>query len=484
MRSHPKKIPSFLKLTWLSPLFLRTWKSPTLLGWIAIGVRFANVAFIWPLALRAFSEVEVAIWGVFGVVAGLQVIIDNAFSDTFVRIIAYARGSPGTPLTETSSERLATLSGTMVRTYAALTIIFLFILAVFGTWSVKHSISLYSGNTEGLWIAWLATILGCITIVWANQYAAILVGVNQLALLKRIELFCSIGMVLSTALVFFFKGKLVGFVLTQQFWILIQYGSYSWMGSLEKRKWKQPKHKFRFDSNVFLESWPVVWRSWLGVFCSFGAVQISSIIYAHYGSVSSVASYLFAFRIIQLISLTALVPFQVKIPLLAAYYFEKKYSLVVATCRSAMQKSFGSYVFGFLVVGFFGPFFLQIIKAHTDFVDLRLWGLMGLGFFLERYGGMHIQLYSVTNKIIWHIANPITGLIFISLCWILFPKLGVFAFPTAQIISNLAFFNWYTAYHSYTRFKMKFWPFEFSTSLVPLVLILAYIIATTFFNIA
>jgi uncharacterized membrane protein YdcZ (DUF606 family) len=117
---------------------------------------------------------------------------------------------------------------------------------------------------------------------------------------------------------------------------------------------------------------------------------------------------------------------------------------------------------------------LAVIKANTTFVDPRIWSLIGIAYYLERYGGMHMQIYTLTNKVIWHIANGIHGVIFVCLSIFLFPKMQVIAFPLSLVLANLLFFCWYTAKHSYQHFDLSFLKFECRTSIVPLMAILVY----------
>ena len=69
---------------------------------------------------------------------------------------------------------------------------------------------------------------------------------------------------------------------------------------------------------------------------------------------------------------------------------------------------------------------LKLIDSNIMFVSPLLWIIMGCVFFAERYGAMHLQLYSITNHIIWHFVNSISGLIYITSSFILFPFIDIF----------------------------------------------------------
>ena len=124
-----------------------------------------------------------------------------------------------------------------------------------------------------------------------------------------------------------------------------------------------------------------------------------------------------------------------------------------------------------------GTRLFSLIGSHIVFPDSYLWCLLGIGFFIERYGAMHMQIYSLTNKILWHIANGISGIIFIiAAAGILSVYPDMLAFPMALIASYLGFFAWYSAKHSYTILADRFIPFELKTSVLPLIIVLGSIL--------
>ena len=132
-----------------------------------------------------------------------------------------------------------------------------------------------------------------------------------------------------------------------------------------------------------------------------------------------------------------------------------------------MSLSLWSYVVGFILLGIFSTPLLSFIGSKAEFVSPILWVLMGLGMLIERYGAMHLQLYSTTNHIIWHIANGISGIICIIVTLFLLKPLGIYSFPVGYIAGFLGFYSWYSAIHSYRAFGLKFWKFERSVMLPP-----------------
>jgi uncharacterized membrane protein YdcZ (DUF606 family) len=240
-------------------------------------------------------------------------------------------------------------------------------------------------------------------------------------------------------------------------------------------------HKFdrRPKSQPVLDAvWPSTWRSGVGIFLSYGLVQASGIFYAQVGSTAGVASYLLALRLITAVSQFSQAPFYSKIPQLARLFAEDKQGELLEIAKRGMFLSHWSYLLGFLGLGLLGGPILNCIGSNAEFPSSHLWILMGLGFFAERYGAMHIQLYSSTNHIIWHIANGVTGTIYLVFSLLLFPHLGVYAFPIAMLLGYLGFYSWYAALHSYRYFQLRFMPFESRVSLPQICVILLYAIVS------
>jgi hypothetical protein len=147
----------------------------------------------------------------------------------------------------------------------------------------------------------------------------------------------------------------------------------------------------------------------------------------------------------------------------------------VNVAKRGMLLAYWTYVAGFIGLGVLATPLLRLIGSNAEFVNPLLWGLMGLSMFAERYGAMHIQLYSTTNHIIWHIANGVSGVIYLVAALVLFKQIGVYAFPVGTLAGYLGFYCWYSAMHSYKAFGLKFWEFEMFTTIPPLISILFFI---------
>jgi O-antigen/teichoic acid export membrane protein len=212
----------------------------------------------------------------------------------------------------------------------------------------------------------------------------------------------------------------------------------------------------------------------------YGLVQISGVIYAQFGTTSGVASYLLALRLMQTISQFSQAPFYSKLPLLAKLRSEGNLEQQVKVAKRGMLLAYWTYVAGFIGLGVLATPLLKLIGGNAEFVSPLLWCIMGLSMFAERYGAMHIQLYSTTNHIIWHIANGVSGIIYLVVALALFKQIGVYAFPVGTFAGYFGFYCWYSAMHSYRAFGLNFWKFERSVMFIPLLIMLIYLTGTLF----
>lgn len=458
--------------------------------WGSFVTRSLSLIVVLPLILTRLSTEEIALWYLFSTIIGLQMLADVGFSPTFSRVIAYGMGGLSTfelkdlrtikqsvSTKEPNWETIEKICSTMQAIYLRLTVISIFLLVTFGTWALVKPISTITDVTSG-WISWGVILLASTVTLLGNTYNSYLQGVNQIALLRRWETLSSLCAIGTSFLVLLFGGGLLGLVIANQGWLVLNILRNRWLcRTVENGKFKQFTYR-EIDPLVFQAVWSSAWRSGLGVFMAYGLVQLSGIIYAQVGTASGVASYLLALRMIQMINQFAQAPFYSKLPVLAKLRSEGKLEQQVSVAKRGMLLAYWTYVAGFIGLGIFATPLLKLIGSNAEFVSPLLWGLMGLGIFAERYGAMHIQLYSTTNHIIWHIANGVSGAIYLVVSLALFKQIGVYAFPVGTLAGYLGFYCWYSAMHSYRAFGLKFWNFERSVMFLPGLSVLIFTLLT------
>ena len=223
----------------------------------------------------------------------------------------------------------------------------------------------------------------------------------------------------------------------------------------------------RADPAVLRVLWPATWRSGVGVFMSQGIVQASGVIFSQVGAPSEVAAYLLALRVMTVVSQFATAPFYSKLPELAKLQMRQQRTTQVALAQRGMRLAHWTCVIGAGVVALVAQPLLDQIGSRTAFVSPVVWALMCLAFFAERFGAMHLQLYSITNHIVWHIANGVAGSLMIGLSLALFPALGLNALPLGMLLAYAGFYCVYSFRKSSRSFGFTLFGFERGVSLLP-----------------
>ena len=454
--------------------------------WGGLGARLFGFLFVLPAVLARFPAEVVSVWLLLVTLSGLQLLADMGFAPTFSRVIAYAIG--GADVSRLSDQRsldaverrdgpnwesMARIVATMRPVYVRLALLFFGLMLVFGTWSLRRPVSMTEQPSLAWW-AWAVVLCTTTYALYSSFHALYLLGTNHVVVLRRWEMITGVLSPVLTLLVLFLFGDLLSLVIAGQVGTWVQIVRNRWLchnvdGGRFGTFLDRSIHREVFDA-----VWPSAWRSALAVFMGFGLLQASGILYAQIGSAAASASYLLAVRMIQAVSAFSQAPFYTKLPSLARLHAEGNHQAQVRMARRGMTLSYWTYVAGFVGIGLFAGVLLEAAGSRTSFVDPKLWSLLGLAMFAERYGAMHLNLYSTTNHIISHVANGIAGLVFVAVSALLVPVVGVYAFPAGLLAGNVGFYAWYSALHSYRAFNLRFWSFERSTLVPPLAVVLLY----------
>lgn len=449
--------------------------------WMSHGAKILSLVIVLPLVLKQLGEAEITLWFLFLLLSALHLICDMGFVQTFSRAIAYAMGgaeririfnyaTDRSVSGEVNWSLIKRICSTMYAVYSRLFFISFVIILIGGSLFLVKPISSCQDST-GAWLSWAFVLAGSTIFLFGNLYSAYLQGINQVALLRRVEAFCSLGSALTCACVLLARGGLLGLVLGFQIWRAINVVANRYFcGKVENGRFLDFRQS-SLDRDVFKAVWPRAWRSGLGIFMCYGLIQLSGLFYAQIEAGKSVASYLLGLRLIQAISQFSQAPFYSKLPILARLNASGSIEKLIALAKRGMLLAHWTYVIQILLITTLGPFLLSKVGSKVAFPDNILWILLTLAIFTERYGAMHIQLYSTTNHIVWHIANGVTGLIMIVLSFLFIKTLGIYTFPAALLISNISFYCWYSAKHSYQAFNIKIRDFEYTVSFWPCMLL-------------
>ena len=304
---------------------------------------------------------------------------------------------------------------------------------------------------------------------------AVLTGFDRIALARRLDAVLSLLQLASTCVVALAGLGLLGIVICYSFWTLPLF----FLNQHYRRKIADPGEAAtsRPDPQLVVEIWRSAWRSGVGVIASTGIIQASGIVYAQIASVADAAAYLLLLRAVTVAAQLSQAPFYSRLPRMAQLRAEGRIGEVADLAKRGMALAFWTYVLSALGLIVVVPPALRLIGSSVSFPDPSVSFVLVAAFFVERYCAMHIQIYSLTHHIIWHIMNGITGALIIIFSAALFPVLGQSAIPTAILISYCSAFAWYASKQSLASIAVRRADFEKTTVAGPT---LAIIVAAAF----
>jgi hypothetical protein len=464
-------------------MIARIWNSPTATSWGSLAVRFLTLGIVLPLVLRRFDPAEVAVWLLFGVVLNLQLLGDLGFTQTYTRAVSYVFG--GAALSELQApsnsrsdrpldrQALATLLGTANRMFYFAASVFFVLLVLGGSAALRNSMSQLADPFAG-WQSWTVVAGATALALRTNFYTGYLLGSGQIALVRRWEIVFGLLGALSVAGALALQDDctLLQVVVLQQVWVPVALVR-NWV-LFRRHVGSQAIPKMQFDRKLLVDMWPSTWRAGVGVLMSTGIIQSSGLVYAWLAPARDTAEYLLGLRIIQAISQVSQAPFYSKIPALNQLYVKGRISEQLALAKRGMRLSHWTFLAIFLVVGVTAWGFLDLVKSRAEFLPPPVWAVLGIAFFLERAGAMHLQLYSTTGHIIWHVLNGLTGLTMLGLGFVLYPVLGVIALPLAMAVSYGGIYYPLASRNASLSFRFRVLEFEKTTSAVPAACVAAY----------
>jgi hypothetical protein len=367
---------------------------------------------------------------------------------------------------------------TVKKIYVYLSLIIFVLLATIGTFFLYQPI--YNSEDPGHnFIAWGVLLIVSIYYIRGNNYSSLLLGTNKIAGLKVIEILTSVLTFISSIIILLLKYPIALLLVNFQFWYFIRILSNKWLckilyGYLWTLRYKS------FYPVLFKSILSKSWKSGIGVLFSSGVLQFSGIIYANIGDEKSVSDYLFSLRIFTLLSQFSQAPFYSKLPLMQAFYSQGLQIKFIKISQERIFYSIWLFFTGAIIFQYLGEPILVAIGSNIEFPPKLYVAIFVLAFAVERIGAMHIQMFTVTNKIIWHISNVVSGIIFVLFSVLLYNWLGPYSLPVGFLISNSVFFAPYNIFHSVQEFGLNFIKFEMKSSILVIGLLIANLLILYF----
>lgn len=226
---------------------------------------------------------------------------------------------------------------------------------------------------------------------------------------------------------------------------------------------------------------PRAWRGSVGVIASNGAVYGSGLLYAQVGDSTTISAYLFALTIAGIVGQVATSPFSAQLPLLARLFAQGDMARQRQIAELGIARSLWLYVLGMVSVPIGVDLANRILPHPLIFTEISLWSMLAGATFLMRYGSMHMQLFTVTNDIRWHIVDSVNAVLFFGLL-LLTPLDNVYLFPLCQAAALMLFYVPYVRILTWKHFGIPFRTDIWST-LVPAITMAALLWGAFIFGI-
>lgn len=485
--AHSQSIGQENKSMQVKSMINKLWNSPTITSWMSYATRALSLFVVLPLILKRFDDGEVALWYLFSTIIALQGLLDMGFRNTFIRLISYAMGGIEELTAVVSAKVAVKTSGNpnwnligkiyanMAYIYGWLTVIVILVMSTLGSWSMVRPIS-FIQDAQAAWLSWMIIIIASAYKFYGSIYSNYLEGLNKIALVRRWEALTSTASIGSSIIALFISDSLLLLVFINQLWVVLSVvRNYFLSRAVENYQFKTIQIDYSFDRELFNKIWPAAWRSGISGFMSNGLNNLSSVLYAQIGSSASVASYLLALRIISQIREISMAPFYSKIPLYSKLRVQGDVQQLVKKAQKGMFLSHLVFIIGVITVGISANWIISLLKSDIKFIPSDLWLLLSAAYFIHRFGAMHMQLYLTTNHVISHIADGVSGIIFVTVSFVSINTLGLYAIPVGMLAGYLGFYAWYAAYFSIKSLSISFYNFEKSVTTIPLLLFIFYI---------
>lgn len=471
--------------------FLLLLKTRSFATWSTYVAKSLSVLFLPPFIFATFSSEEAAVWLVFITLQGMQLLIAASTDQPIVRGLAYALGG-ATQVRDMREVEASTQRSTNMKLFSqvwavsnlahlVIGIATLALLTVIGIWSAAPLIA--KTQAEVLWIALGVFVLGGAIRAHGGRHVSYLIGVDRICLLRWWETGFWLLAFFAALSVLLIGGNLLSIALAYQIPLIL---NTFWNASLCKQDQRTREGfiiSIEADREIVGQLWPSMWRTGVGTTLYLGATQGGGLYYATVGEAQDVAAFLFAMSLIRPLGQFAQVPFMTKLPRLARLQAEGKRSVQLLIAQQSMFLSYVLHATMIIMVALALPVLIRLSESEVE-VPALLWLLIGLAGYLERMGSMHLQLYAITNHVLFHLANGLSSFLYIGVAIFLVKLLDVYAFPVAQIMAMMIAYIPIGMWNSYRNFKFKIPEFEIKTSIPPLsIILLAIIFSHDIFNI-
>jgi hypothetical protein len=404
-----------------------------------------------PLVLTKFSEVEIAAWLLFSSILMFGDIFISRLGITFLRMIALAMGGasdlspikPGDPPRGDGKPNWEAVG----RTFG--TLFWVQILAGIACGALAFGLGVFAlpnliaqgGDAREIWTAFFVAV-GSSTVVYAfRSYNTFLLGTNLVALENRWGAVFNILSVIVGVTVMVFLPGLLALVIAMQSMVLLGVLRARWLARRSFDGLLKQNQTKNWDATVLQSAWTPLWRGFVLQCSDTGVIQLSSIIYARFGQVDSVAAFLFTLKIAQIIESFSLVPFSSRSPMYSSLLSSGKLMELKKLVLARINISFVFLSCGYMALLLFGAKALAEFGANATLVSLPLLCLIWFSTTTRWHLNLLWSISLSGNHISLLKENVITVFIATTAAALLIPKYGALAAIISSALPRVLILN-------------------------------------------
>ncbi|WP_335918101.1 hypothetical protein [Shewanella algae] len=435
-------------------------KSSTLMTLAAMLSKSLVVLVITPIVAFSLNPEDMVVWFLYLSAISLVRMLDFGLSPTFIRVTSYLNSNNLS--NEKLSQKISKLTFKDVYFFTRSQFLKMAGIGVLigMTLGVALVFKPIMASTSPIWFyfGWLMVVVLASYSVYSNYILCFCMGSQDVADVQRVQVVANLiaGFFATIYFLTFSDIVLTGIFYLTSFPINVYF--------LKRKFFIEYEGDCDKDAVPILNSLTASQsiKSGVGLLLSTGLIEFSGVIGANLLVPSVAAKYQFGLQLIRAVNGFSHAPFTSKVPLMSKLYAERRINDLILQSRKCMNGSYLLFFFGYSFIFFCLTFLNYFGFSFENAPELNLWIVLGICFLVERLGSLHIQLYSLTNNIIWHKANAASGIVTVVICFIIYHYIPV---PPQYIFPVSMFFSYLLTYvpisMSASSKEFRFNPFKF-----------------------
>ncbi len=439
-------------------------KKDVIWGYLSQFLQYSSALLVLPVLLRALSSFELGIWYVFMAISALIMMLDMGLSPTLARNISYIMSGAKQLLPNGHSildklsvgvidyQLLTSVVQTSRKIFFILASLGFLLLATFGTYFIFF-LTPHGGDRQIIFSAWGIFAVSTVINLYFKYYTPLLQGQGLFAKFYKASSVANLSFIIVTALLVTFDFGLIGvslgflsstivsrilswhYLRKEGFFLLLQ------IEGAEKYK--------RYE--IFNVLWHNAWRLGVGVICAFLIQRASILLSSVYLGLVTTAAYAMTLQVFSAILSVASVAFNIHQPQLARLKIAGEQKNMQKLILKSSVSILSVYVFGALVVVFFGNDIISEIGSKTELLPVALLIWVAIMLMLELIHSTAATIITIGNQVPFVGSSIVSGIavLLISLLGLHYGNLDIYWLIGVQFTVQLLYNNWKWPYVVY-----------------------------------